>query len=93
MIRNAVTCDRDGCIAVHLEPDDYPEHAFDDHVWVLGWKASDTAHACPACAAGRGPVMELGECPTCTGRTVDLPDGSTCHYCRTVVPHPADDWS
>jgi hypothetical protein len=50
-------------------------------------------HLCPACTAGSGPVLELGECPTCSGRTVDLPGGATCHYCRTVVPHPADDWS
>lgn len=100
MIRNAVTCDRDDCLAIHVETDDYAAHAFEDHVWTLGWVARPaalirpgrpdadvTGHLCPACAADRGPVLELGECPVCSGRTVDRDDGAHCHYCQTVTPH------
>jgi hypothetical protein len=118
MIRNAVTCDRDDCLALYLEPDANP-HArpgldaeptraedvldFDQLVELAGWVARPAAlvrpglpdtdvvgHLCPACVAERGPVLELGECPKCTGRTVDKADGAHCHYCRTVTPHPDD---
>ncbi|WP_432159123.1 hypothetical protein [Streptomyces sp. bgisy153] len=105
MIRDAVTCDRDDCMALYLERDDMPEGVeFEDDIAARGWvsrpavlavpgrdDADVLGHTCPACVAGRGPVLELGECPTCTGRTVDLPDGSTCHYCGTVTPYPPDD--
>ncbi|MFD3716626.1 hypothetical protein [Streptomyces sp. NPDC058677] len=105
MIRTAVTCNRADCLALYLEPvanpdarpglDGEPTRAedvldFDQLVELAGWEVTGTAHACPACVAGRGPVLERGECPTCTGSTVDLPAGATCHYCRTVTPH-ADD--
>ncbi|WP_433860285.1 hypothetical protein [Streptomyces kronopolitis] len=106
MIRDAITCDRDGCMALYLEPvadpsaapgfDRHPTRAedvldFEQLVDLAGWVRYDTAgHSCPACVAGRGPVLELGECPNCTGRTVDLPNGSTCHYCGHVTPHPDD---
>jgi hypothetical protein len=115
MIRDAITCDRRDCLALYIEPvadptaapgfDRHPTRGedvldFEDLVDVAGWVRDDKAgHSCPACAAGRGPVLERGECPTCTGRTVDLPDGSTCHYCQTVTPHeitdlfPDVDWS
>jgi hypothetical protein len=64
---------------------------FEQLVDLAGWVRDDEAgHFCPACAYGRGPVLERGECPTCCGSTVDLPAGSTCHYCGTVIPHPAD---
>jgi hypothetical protein len=119
MIRQAVTCDRDDCVALYLEPDANPDARpgldaeptraadvldFDQLVELAGWVARPAAlvrpglpdadvvgHLCPACAADRGPVLELGECPNCTGRTVDKADGAHCHYCRTVTPHPADD--
>ncbi|MFH8797789.1 hypothetical protein [Streptomyces sp. NPDC017941] len=108
MIRDAITCDRRDCLALYIEPvgdrtaapgfDRGPTRGedvldFEDLVDVAGWVRDEAGHSCPACAAGRGPVLERGECPSCMGSTVDLPDGSTCHYCRTVTPHPADDWS
>ncbi|MCG0290971.1 hypothetical protein [Streptomyces sp. PSAA01] len=106
MIRDAVTCDRPNCMAVMLEPlecqvssepcdgCEYCEHPLEGHMAWYGWISDDeTGHTCPACDAGRGPVLELGECSTCTGRTVHLPQGETCEYCRTVVPQPADDWA
>ncbi|TXJ78663.1 hypothetical protein E2C11_15535 [Streptomyces lavendulae] len=122
MIRNAVTCDRDGCAALYLEPDANPYARpgldgeetraedvldFDQLVEIAGWVARPalllrrghldldvTGHLCPACAADRGPVLELGNCPTCSGLTVDQADGEHCHYCRTVAPRPDnDDWS
>ncbi|GHB59388.1 hypothetical protein GCM10010347_31670 [Streptomyces cirratus] len=106
MIRNAVTCDREDCLALCLEPRE-PENArFGEMIVEAGWvvrpaaavlpgypAAPDVlAHLCPACAAGRGPVLERGECPACAGKTEDLESGSTCHYCRKVVPHLADKW-
>ncbi|OKK04299.1 hypothetical protein AMK26_13020 [Streptomyces sp. CB03234] len=107
MIRNAVTCDREGCLALYLEPEVLPEGArFKDVIVEAGWvirpsavalpdypAAPDVlAHLCPACEAGRGPVLERGECPTCAGSTVGLDSGFTCHYCQRVVPHLADEW-
>ncbi|MET9513164.1 hypothetical protein ABZX62_32775 [Streptomyces flavidovirens] len=107
MIRNAVTCDREKCLALYLEPEDLPEVTrFEDVMVEAGWvlrPAADVlprypaepevlAHLCPACAAGRGPVLKHGGCPTCAGPTEDLDTGSTCHYCRKVVPHLADEW-
>lgn len=118
MIRTAVTCDRDTCLAVYLEPDADPDARpgldpeptraedvldFDQLVELAGWVARPAAvvrpgipdgvgHLCPACAGGHGPVLELGECPRCGGRTTDLPDGAACQYCRTVTPHPSEGW-
>ncbi|MDH6604479.1 hypothetical protein M2164_000114 [Streptomyces sp. SAI-208] len=104
MIRDAVTCDASDCLALYLGRGDMPqstefEHHIEAHGWVsrpAGQVLSDypdaldvLGHLCPACSNGRGPVLELGECPRCMGRTVDLPDGSTCHYCRHVQPQPA----
>lgn len=119
MIRNAVTCDRDDCLAVYLEPDANPAARpgldteptraedvldFDQLVELAGWVARPAAlvrpglpdadvvgHLCPACAADRGPVLELGECPKCGGRTMDLPDGAACQYCQAVTPHPCEE--
>lgn len=109
MIRDAITCDRRDCLALYIEPvadpaaapgfDRHPTRAedvlgFEQLVDLAGWVRDDKAgHSCPACVAGRGPVLERGECPTCTGRTTDLPDGATCQYCQTVTPHQDDDWS
>jgi hypothetical protein len=107
MIRDAITCDRTDCMAIYLEPvadpsalpglDHRPTRAedvldFEQLVDLAGWVRDDKAgHSCPACVAGRGPVLERGECPTCTGRTVDQDHGAVCMYCRAVTPHPADD--
>lgn len=101
MIRDAVTCDRPDCMAVYLEPipdptampglDDRPTRAedvleFEQLVHLAGWVQDDkTGHSCPACTAGRGPVMKLGECPSCMGRTTDRADSSICLYCRTII--------
>lgn len=95
MIRDAVTCDRSGCIALMLEPvgDDLPEaEQFEDTVRAAGWTYGPEGHSCPGCVRGSGPVLELGECPRCSGSTVDLPAGATCHYCGHVEPHPKEEW-
>ena len=85
-------------LVAHAAPgwDDHPTRAedvldFEQLVDLAGWVRDDNAgHTCPACVAGRGPVLELGECPKCTGRTVDQERGAVCMYCRTVTPHRAD---
>lgn len=107
MIRDAVTCDRTDCMAIYLEPipgpttipgQDNPSTLaedvleFDQLAQLAGWVQDDkTGHSCPACVAGRGPVLELGECPTCTGGTTDRADSSICLYCRTLIPFSADE--
>jgi hypothetical protein len=96
MIRGAATCDLTGCMALYLERDANAD--IQDGLEAAGWifrspdpqTPNELRHVCPACAAGRGPVVELGQCPTCTGRTVDLPDGATCQYCQTAAPYPTD---
>lgn len=96
MIRQAVTCDRAGCLAVLVDPFDdlyaldVPD--FQDVIRGAGWTRDADGHSCPACAEGRGSVLERGECPRCLGRTVDKSDGAHCLYCRVVTAHPADDW-
>ncbi|WP_329192151.1 MULTISPECIES: hypothetical protein [unclassified Streptomyces] len=106
MIRHAVTCDRERCLALYLESEEPVKARFEDAIAEAGWTlrpaavalpgypaAPDVlAHLCPACAAGRGPVLERGDCPTCSGATENLEAGATCHYCRKVVPHLADKW-
>ncbi|MCX5387422.1 hypothetical protein [Streptomyces sp. NBC_00083] len=106
MIRNALTCDRDGCLALYLEPAEAESASFESVALEAGWvvrpaaavlpgypAAPDVlAHLCPACAAGRGPVRERGTCPACSGSTDDLEAGSTCRYCRHVAPKLADKW-
>lgn len=107
MIRTAVTCDSESCLALYLEPEELPEGArLEEVITEAGWvlrqadralpgnpAASDVlAHICPACEAGRGPVRERGDCPTCGGSTKDLESGSTCQYCRRVFPRLADRW-
>lgn len=120
MIRDAVTCDVDDCMAAYLEPDANPYAVpgqdgeptrgedvleFEQLIELAGWisrpavlklpgqKRDVTGHICPACIQNRGPVLELGECPRCMGRTVDRADGATCMYCGHTQPHPAgEDW-
>ncbi|MFF1556000.1 hypothetical protein [Streptomyces sp. NPDC058279] len=106
MIRNAVTCDRESCLALYLEAEEPENSRFEDVIAEAGWvlrpaagvlpgypAAPDVlAHLCPACASERGPVRERGNCPTCAGATEELDSGSTCRYCRKVVPHLADKW-
>lgn len=106
MIRNAVTCDRESCVALYLEPEEAENARFEEVITEAGWvlrpaaavlpgypAAPDAlAHLCPACAAERGPVRERGDCPACSGSTEDTDAGTTCHYCRKVVPHLADKW-
>ncbi|MEU9099566.1 hypothetical protein [Streptomyces sp. NPDC048361] len=106
MIRKTVTCDRESCLALYLEPREPKDAQFEDMALEAGWvlqpaalalpgypaRPDVLAHLCPACAAGRGPVRERGACPTCSGTTEDLEAGSTCHYCRKVAPHLADEW-
>jgi hypothetical protein len=92
MMRDAITCDRPSCLALYLEPLDLPEGATtEDAARAVGWRYDETGHTCPGCAAGRWPTLERGECPVCTGATVDRADGATCHSCGTTVPHPTDD--
>ena len=99
MIRDAVTCDAPDCLAVLLERDDAPEdQEFEEAIAAAGWISRPAVlavpgrddnevlgHVCPACVAGRGPVLELGECPVCTGRTTDREGGAVCLYCRTWI--------
>jgi len=96
VIRDAVTCDRDGCVALFLEPVDDPyaldTDEFEDVMKRAGWTYGDDGHRCPGCVRGTGPVLELGECPRCTGTTVDIPAGARCHYCGHVEPHPKEEW-
>lgn len=91
MIRNAVTCDRPDCLALFLRPDGLPpEEPFETAVAAAGWQNLPEGHACPSCTAGTGPVLERGECPRCSGSTVDRQAGAVCHYCRHVEPHPPE---
>lgn len=94
MIQNAVTCDLPRCSAFRLEPSGEPDVLETEDVREAirraGWTSGEDGHTCPACTAGRGPVLERGACPACGGATVDLAAGETCHYCRHVTPYPAD---
>lgn len=99
MIRDAVTCDRPDCLAVMLEPlecqisfepcegCEYCEHPLEGHMAWYGWISDETGHTCPACNAGRGPVLERGECPGCGGITSTTADSDRCRYCRHIQPH------
>lgn len=96
MIRDAMTCDRRGCLAVYIEPADLPDDAdaFERAAWAAGWTRTGTGHRCPACTQarpGRHPVYERGECPRCMGRTYDAPTGAQCLYCGHTTPH-SDEW-
>ncbi|WP_030423430.1 hypothetical protein [Streptomyces sp. NRRL F-5065] len=86
MIRTTITCDHAGCLALYLPDVDAGSDVLGRAAQQVGWRRTTASgHECPACVTGRGPVLERGECPTCTGRTVDLPNGQTCHYCQTVT--------
>ncbi|MCS0605987.1 hypothetical protein NX794_32985 [Streptomyces sp. LP11] len=88
MIRTTITCQRDNCLALYLPDTDAGADVLERAARALGWRRTGNySHACPGCVAGQGPVLERGQCPTCTGMTVDLPQGSTCRYCQTVTPH------
>ncbi|NUV64306.1 hypothetical protein [Streptomyces sp. CAI-85] len=94
MMRDAVTCDREDCLAVFLEPLGLPEgRTTEDAAREAGWEHGEAGHTCPGCVAGRGPVLERGECERCLGATVDrtTPDqgeANVCHYCGRVAPYP-----
>ncbi|MGW2865630.1 hypothetical protein [Streptomyces sp. NPDC001205] len=93
MIRDAATCDRRHCLAVLLEPDDYPGE-FEHVVAAYGWTVGPEGHTCPACQTGRGPVLERGECVRCGGRVGIRHGMDVCMYCKQEQPAPDDenDW-
>ncbi|MFF2527250.1 hypothetical protein [Streptomyces liangshanensis] len=89
MIRTVMSCEAGGCLALYVPDADAGADVLERAARRLGWRRRTTyTHTCPACAAGRGPVLERGTCPVCAGLTADLPDGATCHYCQTITPHP-----
>jgi hypothetical protein len=67
VIRDAVTCDRDGCVALFLEPVDDPyaldTDEFEDVMKRAGWTYGNDGHRCPGCVRGTGPVLEPGGVP------------------------------
>lgn len=92
MIHSVVTCDTPTCLGRYLEPDDLPEgRTIEWAMFCAGWLTSSTGkHTCPACAAGRLPVSELGECERCGGRIGTHMDGYRCHGCAHVTPYEDD---
>lgn len=88
MIRPVMTCDRSGCMAIHKPDTDAGADVLERAARVLGWRRLTTyTHECPACQRGAGPVLELGECPTCTGRTGFKASGEVCMYCGHLTPY------
>jgi len=92
----ATVCDTTECLALHVGlPGAEAEHeraAAERAGWDV--RFPDGPHHCPSCSRGMlgcGPVLELGECPHCTGSTRPDGDGERCHYCGHFVPYPADD--
>ncbi|MBC9731158.1 hypothetical protein [Streptomyces sp. TRM68367] len=86
----ATVCDTTECLALHIGlpgADDAFERAAAERA---GWDLTrpDGPHYCPACRTGRGPVVELGECPRCHGSTEALRDGERCHGCGHLTPYP-----
>jgi hypothetical protein len=106
MIRDAVTCDRDMCVGLFIEPDDMPEGTdFETAIEAAGWVSRPavlalpghaerevTGHFCPACVQGAGPVLERGECMKCGGTVFNRATDEKCHYCGHESPHPEDNW-
>ncbi|MEU8673014.1 hypothetical protein AB0C71_39705 [Streptomyces anulatus] len=91
MIRPVMTCDRDLCQAIYRPDVDSGADVLERAARSYGWRRlTATSHTCPGCAVSRGPVLELGDCPVCSGRTLDHADGAQCHYCRIVIPHRDD---
>jgi hypothetical protein len=91
VIRDAVTCDRRGCLAVLLEPDDYPGE-FEDVAARSGWTSGPEGHTCPACQTGRGPVLERGECARCGGRVGVRHGKERCMACGELTPENGPEW-
>lgn len=89
MNRPAATCDATNCLAIFLGPE---REQFEAALEAAGWQLLPDGHRCPGCVAGRGPVLERGECPLCCGAAVDRPAGARCHYCRHIEPHPPEHW-
>jgi hypothetical protein len=89
----ALACAEPNCRALHLgsvfTTAEARIHA-EEHGWEIAAPDGVYRDVCPACRAGRGPVVERGECLVCMGTTVDLPEGMRCHYCHAVTPAPED---
>jgi hypothetical protein len=91
-VRLIVVCDTPRCLAAHAPAPGTGRAGLVTTAVQAGWRSDGAEHeTCPACAAGRGPVLERGECPVCMGRQVDRAAGATCLYCGHVVPHGPDD--
>lgn len=90
--KRVVSCDRDGCEALFIGEAPWGLDLLRHTAIRAEWRIETSGTAtCPADAAGRGPVLETGECPRCHGRTRTLADVEECMYCLGRVPHPADD--
>ncbi|MGW3910547.1 hypothetical protein ACWEBX_03330 [Streptomyces sp. NPDC005070] len=88
----AVSCDNEGCVALHVAK---PRLGRDAAVFAArraGWDVSTSGLTtrCPSCTTGGLPVMERGNCPTCTGRTHNCRWGETCQYCGHLTPDDED---
>jgi hypothetical protein len=90
-LARVVTCDTTGCLALNIgRPGDTPDDTR-RMAERAGWDVTlpDGPHRCPGCQAGR-PVLELGECPRCTGATTWRGDTEHCHHCAWQSPSPPD---
>jgi hypothetical protein len=84
--RDATVCDTSGCRALTFYPQNSMTGAPE------GWTHTDGRHACPACTAGTGPVVDDGPCPRCHGICVlrgNPPEHGQCVYCHYWMS-PAD---
>lgn len=95
MDRFARYCDTENCAAWISTPEDQQMllATLNATATEAGWVTvepnggAEVYDRCPACLAGRGPVLETGECPCCHGRTTDRQDGARCQYCGHTEPH------
>ncbi|MEU2571776.1 MULTISPECIES: hypothetical protein [Streptomyces] len=94
--RRTITCDGGGCLALFIGRPQWAADAAKFAAMRAGWRCGGlgSPDLCPSCrpdGTGRGPVLERGECPVCTGRQRELAEVTECMYCGHQEPHPADD--
>lgn len=94
-LHRAVGCDTSACLALYIAAPRLGPAAAQYAAARAGWEisAGGLVNICPSCRKGGNPLLERGNCPTCSGSTHDddIQRVEVCRHCGHTTPFPVVD--